>query len=62
MNEQVICCRCNCPLETKRVGFAYLGQMFDTDLPACPQCGQVYIPEELARGKMSEVEMALEDK
>lgn len=32
------------------------------DLPRCPKCGLVLITEELARGKMLEVEKALEDK
>ena len=30
--------------------------------PAAPCCGQVYIPEELANGKIAAVEMELEDK
>jgi hypothetical protein len=36
--------------------------MFPVDLLRCPKCRQVFIPEELARGKMSEVEKLLEDK
>jgi hypothetical protein len=31
-------------------------------LPRCPRCGLVFIPEELALGKMAEVEKLLEDK
>lgn len=35
---------------------------FPVDLPVCPSCGQVFVPEELALGKMAAVEKALEDK
>ena len=31
-------------------------------LPVCPVCGFVYVPEELALGKVLSVEKALEDK
>ena len=31
-------------------------------LPVCPICGFVYVPEELALGKVASVERALEDK
>jgi hypothetical protein len=30
--------------------------------PHAPKCGQVYISEELTKGRMAEVEMNLEDK
>jgi len=40
----------------------YLGNRFVTDLPTCPTCGQVYISEDVATGKMAEVEQLLEDK
>ena len=32
------------------------------ELPLCPVCGFVYVPEELAVGKVLAVEKALEDK
>ena len=35
---------------------------FPVELPVCPQCGFVYVPEELALGKVLSVEKALEDK
>jgi hypothetical protein len=41
---------------------AYLGNAYPVDLLRCPQCGLVFVPEELALGKMVEVEKALEDK
>jgi hypothetical protein len=31
-------------------------------LPTCPKCGIVLIPENLAMGKMNQVEHLLEDK
>jgi hypothetical protein len=31
-------------------------------LPSCPRCGLVLISEDLATGKMAEVESALDDK
>jgi len=46
-------------IETK---FSYLGHEFTHPVPKCPICGFVYIPEELATGKISEVETMLEDK
>lgn len=57
-----ICFLCDIPLEMGKVNIAYLGSMFPVDLPRCPRCGQVYVPEELATGKMAQVEQILEDK
>jgi hypothetical protein len=36
--------------------------VFRLELPTCPSCGMVLVPEELATGKMLEVEKILEDK
>ncbi len=60
--KPLICIRCNLGLEVGKVNVAYLGSMFPVDLLRCPQCGQVFVPEELALGKMAEVEKVLEDK
>jgi hypothetical protein len=49
-------------LEPIKTRFSYLGHTFHTEIPRCPECGQAFIPEELARGRMSEVETSLEDK
>lgn len=57
-----VCGRCNCALEIKKVSVSYMGSSFPVDLPVCPQCGQVFVTEELAVGKMAEVEQTLEDK
>lgn len=57
-----ICGKCQSPLELKPVRIEYLGNAFPVDLPKCPNCGLILIPESLALGKMAEVEQALEDK
>jgi hypothetical protein len=57
-----ICSRCDKPLELKKTVFNYLGHSFTHAVPTCPQCGDVFIPPELAEGKMAEVEEQLEDK
>jgi hypothetical protein len=56
------CGRCQARLEPTKTQFSYLGHSFHTEVPACPVCGQVFISEELARGRMAEVETSLEDK
>ena len=60
--EKIICHPCQVPLENARVNFTYLGHVFHTDLPKCPQCGQVFVSEDLVKGKMADVEAELEDK
>ena len=57
-----VCANCNIPLQLSKVDVSYLGNSFPVDLLKCPNCGLVLIPEELALGKMAEVEKALEDK
>ncbi len=58
----LICWQCRKELELRKTDFTYLGHTFYADMPRCPQCGQVYIPEELVRGRIAEVEMQMEDK
>jgi len=57
-----ICEKCHEKLRVRKVTVEYLGNRFVTDLPTCPTCGQVYISEDVATGKMAEVEQLLEDK
>jgi DNA-directed RNA polymerase subunit RPC12/RpoP len=57
-----LCMKCSLPLELGKVNVGYLGSMFPVDLLRCSRCGQVFIPEDLAVGKMAEVEKLLEDK
>jgi len=49
-------------MELGPVQLSYLGNSFTLDLPRCPSCGLILIPEELATGRMAEVERVLEDK
>jgi ribosomal protein S27AE len=56
------CGRCGVPLEVGRVRVAYLDSEQPVDLARCPRCGLVMVPEDLALGRMLEVEQLLEDK
>ena len=56
------CRRCGIDMEPAETYFEYLGHDFHTKAPRCPKCGQVYIPEDLAKGKIAEVERTMEDK
>jgi hypothetical protein len=60
--EKIICWKCKCELVRLKVGFNYLGHFFSTELLACPECRQSFVPEQLAKGQMAEVEYMLEDK
>lgn len=57
-----ICDKCKEKLILSKVKAAYLGGNFEVELLKCPKCGNVFIGEELALGKMLEVEKGLEDK
>ena len=57
-----MCARCDVPLVKGEVKFAYLGHDFTHSVPRCPQCGMVYISEELTLSRIAEVETELEDK
>lgn len=61
-SEIWVCGKCQRPMELRKVSVTYMDGSFPVDLPVCPSCGQVFVPEELALGKMAEVEKALEDK
>ena len=56
------CMKCGLLLEKGKAKFMYLDNGFPVELPVCPGCGFVYVPEELALGKVASVERALEDK
>ncbi|WP_320171267.1 DVU_1557 family redox protein [Maridesulfovibrio sp.] len=53
---------CGKPLQPTPVELEYLDSRFNVELPVCPVCGMVLIPEQLALGKMAQVERLLEDK
>jgi len=57
-----ICGKCHKALVPKKTVFSYLGHTVAHDVLACPECGNVFIPQSLAEGKMAEVEEQLEDK
>lgn len=56
------CTKCNIPLVKGKAKFMYLDNGFPVEMPVCPCCGFVFVPEELALGKVLAVEKALEDK
>lgn len=58
----LICRKCQVPLEKREVKLAYMGNSFPVELPQCPICKMVFIPEDLAMGKILKVEKSLEDK
>jgi hypothetical protein len=57
-----ICDKCKEKLVLRQVKVSYLGGNFEVELLKCPQCNHVFIGEDLALGKMLEVEKGLEDK
>jgi hypothetical protein len=60
--SQMICGKCQLPLEIGKVEMHYQRQKLKADFLKCPQCGLVYISEELVKGRMLEIEKTLEDK
>lgn len=56
------CVRCRTPLQPGKVQFNYLENTFTVGVLVCPHCEQALIPEDMAVGKMLEVEQLLEDK
>ena len=58
----MICGKCNVKLEEQPAVFQYLGHELTHSVLRCPVCGQVFIPEDLAKGKMHEIESMLEEK
>lgn len=56
------CFKCGLPMEPGNVTVSYQGSSFPVELLKCKKCGLVLITEELALGKMLEVEKTLEDK
>ncbi len=61
-HKKMICFKCQRELEMKKTDFTYLGHSFFTEVPRCPECGIVYVSEELVKDRISQVEMQLEDK
>ena len=62
LGGSVICEKCKVPLLKTDAVFTYLDNSFPVEMPVCPKCGFIYVPEELATGKVLSVEKVLEDK
>ena len=60
--QTLICDKCKVEMTEHEAEFSYLNRSFRHKVSRCPKCGQVYIPEKLAAGRMSEVEKLLEEK
>jgi ribosomal protein S27AE len=56
------CGKCDEALDTGIVEVAYMGSKYPVELPRCPRCGIVFIPQQLALGQMAQIERLLEDK
>ena len=61
-DETLICCSCDAEMLPQKVTLNYMGYAFSATMPRCPSCGYVYIPEEIVKGRMAEVEQQLEEK
>ena len=61
-NNEWRCLPCDELLKLNTVEINYLHGRFTVELPCCPKCGMVLMPEDIAMGKMLEVEKLLEDK
>jgi ribosomal protein S27AE len=59
---RLVCGKCQQDFVLGKVMVSYLGNSFPVELMKCPGCGMAFVPEELAAGKMQQVEQALEDK
>jgi Zn-finger nucleic acid-binding protein len=57
-----LCAGCGIALQPGKVTVSYLNNAYPVELLRCPRCGLTWVPEELALGKMAEVEKILEDK
>ena len=55
------CKKCGISLVKANAVFGYLENAFPVEMPVCPKCGFVYVPEELALGKVLSVEKVLEE-
>ncbi len=61
-DASLVCGQCQEPLVKGSAKFSYMGNAFPVELPMCPKCKLIYVPEELALGRVLKVEKELEDK
>ena len=62
VDTRYVCAKTGSPLELRETKFSYLDHEFTHKVPWCPSNEMTFISEELATGKISEVETMLEDK
>ena len=60
--QTLICDRCKVEMVPAETKFTYLGTSIQHKVPRCPECGQVYVPEDLVLNKMKQLEGTLEEK
>lgn len=61
-NNEILCIKCNRKLEEAKAKFNYLNREMHSDVLKCPNCGQVYLSEQLVEDRIRQIESALEDK
>ena len=61
-SDGLVCGACQVRLAEAKANFDYMSHTFSAEVPRCPKCGQVYLSEELVKGRIAQVEMELEDK
>lgn len=59
--SKMICSRCNKAMVLKTLTFSYLGKNGTVETLRCPECGRVYISEELREGYIHTLEFFLEE-
>ncbi|WP_367209338.1 DVU_1557 family redox protein [Desulfovibrio sp. MES5] len=62
LSDNLICHVCNVLLQQVKTNFSSLRHTFSAEVPRCPQCSMVYLPESLVCDRMIPVEQLLEDK
>ena len=61
-SDTIRCDECDCELQPVKATAVYLKFRFEVEVPGCPVCGQLYVPEELVRTRIAELESILEQK
>ena len=61
-DRTLICSKCNVELKEIEAHFTYLDKHFGHKVLRCPECGQVYFPEELVEGRIKDLEKTMEEK
>ena len=60
--QPMLCFQCKTELQPMKTYLSYLGHSFYADILKCPECGEVFIPEDLVKTRIVDVETQLEDK